>query len=107
MYRSLSSNLSLRKPPLCTSVFYSSAMTLRRESFFWGDLSPLVPFQVLLASYDMTASGMNYSYWGGPNLRLQFFFSLRAQKQTLPNNHLLDAGAGTGGNVEHSAITIL
>ena len=63
VYRSLSSNLSLLKPPLCTSVFYSSAMTLRRGSFFFcGDLLPLVPFQVLLASYDMTASGMNYSY---------------------------------------------
>ena len=34
MYRSLSSNLSLLKPPLCTSVIYSSAMTLRRGSFF-------------------------------------------------------------------------
>ena len=40
-------------------------------------------------------------------MRFQFFLSLRAQKKTLPNDHLLDAGAGTGGNVEHSAIRIL
>ena len=35
MYRSLSSNPPLLKPPLCTSVFHSSAMTLRRGSFFY------------------------------------------------------------------------
>ena len=29
-----SSNLSLLEPTLCTSISYSSAMTLRRESFF-------------------------------------------------------------------------
>ena len=51
-----SSNLSLLEPTLCTSLSYSSAMTLRRESvFFCGNRVPLAPFQVLLASYGMTA----------------------------------------------------
>ena len=57
-----SSNLSLLEPTLCTSLSYSSAMTLRRESVICGNRLPLAPFQVLLASYGMTASVMNYSY---------------------------------------------
>ena len=56
-----SSNLSLLEPTLCTSISYSSAMTLRRESVFCGNRVPLAPFQVLLVSYGMTASVMSYS----------------------------------------------
>ena len=57
-----SSNLSLLEPTLCTSLSYSSAMTLRRASVFCGNRLPLAPHQVLLAFYGMTASVMNYSY---------------------------------------------
>ena len=56
-----SSNLSLLEPTLCTSISYSSAMTLRRASVFCGNRVPLAPFQVLLVSYGMTASVMSYS----------------------------------------------
>ena len=56
-----SSNLSLLEPTLCTSISYSSAMTLRRESVLCGNRVPLAPFQVLLVSYGMTASVMSYS----------------------------------------------
>ena len=58
----VSSNLSLLEPTLCTSISYSSAMTLRRESVFCGNRVPLAPFQVPLVSYGMTASVMSYSY---------------------------------------------
>ena len=44
------------------SAFYSSARPYGENLFFSGYRLPLAPFQVLLASYDLTASVVNYTF---------------------------------------------
>ena len=62
VYRSLSYNLSLLKPSLCTSVFYSSAMTLRRGSFLAAEI--FHHWYLFRSSWLPTIwqLGINYSY---------------------------------------------